>query len=83
MTEDAEYKAYICMDEGCTERCICFVSDEGKNYCEDPRSCLVSGRDASWKKLEDYLEEMKKLKKALDDASEAIDKIGSFSGVKK
>lgn len=80
MTEkDAEYHAYICMDEGCTERCICFVSDEGKDYCEDPRSCLVSGRDTSWKKLEDYLEEIKKLKKSLDTASEAIDEIERFT----
>jgi len=75
MTEDAEYHAYVCTDKGCTDRCICFVSDEGKDCCEEPSSCLVSGAGAPWKRLEGYLEEMKKLKKALGDASEAIEKI--------
>jgi len=82
MIEDAKYHAYICMDEGCTERCICFVSDEGKDYCEEPCGCLVSGADATWKKLDDYLEEIKKLKKSLDTASEAIDEIERFTGEK-
>ena len=73
-----KYYAFVCMDEGCRGRCICFVSDEGKEYCEEPDSCLVSGANAPWKKLDDYLEEMKILKKVLDDASVSIDKIESF-----
>ena len=40
---------------------------------EIPTQCLFAGNDVEWKPLEEYLDEMKKLKKALDDASKIID----------
>ena len=75
MTEDSEYHAYICMDEGCTAKCISFTRDDGTHHEEEPTTCLFAGTDVEWKRLEDYLEEMKKLKKALDDTSKVIDKL--------
>ena len=79
MEETAEYHAYICMDEGCTAKCISFTRDDGSmTRDEKPCQCLFGGSDVEWRKLEDYLEEMKKLKKALDDASKEIDVIEAF-----
>lgn len=78
MEEDSEYHAYICMDEGCTAKCISFTRDEGTVHEERPCSCLVAGTDVEWKGLEDYLEEMKKLKKALDKASSAINELEQY-----
>jgi hypothetical protein len=80
MTKDARYHAFVCMDRGCTGRCVAFVSDEGRDYCEEPCACLSGGTNTSWKKLEDYFEEMKKLKKAIDTASNAIENIVSLKG---
>ena len=81
MTEDTEYHAYICMDEGCTAKCIAFTRDDGSmTHEEKPCSCLFAGSDVEWKRLEDYLEEMKNLKGALGKASSAIDKLEQFAG---
>ena len=80
MCVDSEYHAYICIDQGCTAKCISFTRDDEFSHDELPTQCLFAGNDVEWKKLEDYLEEMKKLKKALDDASNAIDKFEEFTG---
>jgi len=82
MNEDSEYHAYICMDEGCTNKCLSFTRNDDTIHDEEPCSCLFAGTEVHWKKLEDYLEEMKKLKNALDLASKAIDEIEQFGGEK-
>ena len=76
MEETIEYHAYICIDQSCTARCVSFTRDDGSmTHDEKPCQCLFGGSDVEWRGLEDYLEEMKKLKTALDKASKAIDEL--------
>jgi len=84
MCVDSEYHAYICIDQGCTARCVSFSRDNGDNiHDEVPTQCLFGGMDVKWCRIEDYIDEMMKLKKALDTASKSINKIEGLPGMIK
>ena len=84
MAEDSEYHAYICMDQGCTARCVSFTRDDGNmTHDEKPCHCLFGGAEVEWCRIEDYIDEMMKLKKALNAASDSINKIEGLPGMIK
>lgn len=79
MNENSEYHAYVCIDEGCGGRCIVFTLDDGNGQTELPTHCIM-GAECCWKAFDDYIKEMKKLKKSLDLTSSKIeDMLGVIS----